>query len=84
MKIDPSKDYKKPLYAIGLAAAIAASSLALTGCENPVSTFFENSRTAGLMAIDLPESPDDFKRYTDATSVFDIPAGDADEAEETT
>ena len=47
-------------------------------------TFFENTRTAGLMAIDLPESPDDFKRYTDATSVFDIPAGDADEAEETT
>ncbi|MBE7070544.1 MAG: hypothetical protein E7386_08590 [Ruminococcaceae bacterium] len=30
MKISPLKDYKKPLYAIGIAAAIAAT--ALTGC----------------------------------------------------
>ena len=84
MKIDPSKDYKKPLYAIGLAAAIAASSLALTGCENPVESYFKNTKTAGMMAIDLPESPDELKRYTDVISVSDIPAGDADEAEETT
>ena len=33
MKITPSKDYKKPLYAIGIAAAIAAVSL--TGCTDP-------------------------------------------------
>ncbi len=30
MKISPLKDYKKPLYAIGIAAAIVAT--ALTGC----------------------------------------------------
>ena len=36
MKIDPKKDYKKPLYAIALAAAIAASSIAVTSCENPL------------------------------------------------
>ncbi|MCR4703637.1 MAG: hypothetical protein K5665_08250 [Saccharofermentans sp.] len=35
MKIKPSKDYKKPLYAIGLSAVIATSSLALTGCTDP-------------------------------------------------
>ena len=35
MKIKPSKDYKKPLYAVGLAAAIATSSLTLTGCTDP-------------------------------------------------
>ena len=33
MKITPSKNYKKPLYAIGIAAAIAAVSL--TGCTDP-------------------------------------------------
>jgi len=33
MKITPSKDYKKPLYAIGIAATIAAVSL--TGCTDP-------------------------------------------------
>ena len=30
MKITPSKDYKKPLYALGVAAALTA--LAVTGC----------------------------------------------------
>lgn len=30
MKISPLKDYKKPLYAIGIAAALTAT--ALTGC----------------------------------------------------
>ena len=33
MKITPAKDYKKPLYAIGIAATIAAVSL--TGCTDP-------------------------------------------------
>ena len=33
MKITPSKNYKKPLYAIGIAAAITAVSL--TGCTDP-------------------------------------------------
>ena len=33
MKITPSKNYKKPLYAIGIAATIAAVSL--TGCTDP-------------------------------------------------
>ncbi len=33
MKITPSKNYKKPLYAIGIAAAMAA--MALTGCTDP-------------------------------------------------
>ena len=33
MKITPSKDYKKPIYAIGLTTAVMA--LAVTGCTNP-------------------------------------------------
>ena len=33
MKIKPLKNYKKPLYAIGLSAAIMA--VALTGCTDP-------------------------------------------------
>ena len=33
MKITPAKDYKKPLYALGLATAIMA--VAVTGCTDP-------------------------------------------------
>ena len=33
MKITPAKDYKKPLYAIGIAAAIMA--LSVSGCTDP-------------------------------------------------
>ena len=33
MKIKPLKDYKKPLYAIGVGTAIMA--VALTGCTDP-------------------------------------------------
>ena len=54
MNISPLKDYKKPLYAAGLAAALVASSVMLTGCENPVdsmSTFFQ-----GLQAIEVYDS----------------------------
>ena len=36
MKVEPPKDYKKPLYACALAAALAVSSMALTGCEDPM------------------------------------------------
>ena len=36
MKIDPPKDYKKPLYACALAATLAVTSMALTGCEDPM------------------------------------------------
>ena len=32
MKITPAKDYKKPLYAIGLAAALSMTALTATGC----------------------------------------------------
>lgn len=35
MKITPAKDYKKPLYAIGIAAAIMT--VAVTGCGGQVS-----------------------------------------------
>ena len=34
MKITPSKNYKKPLYAIGIAAALTAA--AISGCADPV------------------------------------------------
>lgn len=54
MNISPLKDYKKPLYAVGLAAALAASSVMLTSCESPVdsmSTFFQ-----GLQAIEVYDS----------------------------
>lgn len=32
MKIEPTKDYKKPLYAIGVAAVIGATALLGTAC----------------------------------------------------
>ena len=33
MKITPAKDYKKPLYAVGLAATVMT--MAVTGCTAP-------------------------------------------------
>ncbi len=33
MKVTPAKDYRKPLYAVGVAAAVLA--LATTGCTDP-------------------------------------------------
>lgn len=48
MNITPSKDYKKPLYAIGIGAALLATSL--TGCTNP----FEKIDYAG--GLKGPES----------------------------
>lgn len=36
MKVEPARDYKKPLYACALAAAIAATSVAVTGCGDLV------------------------------------------------
>ncbi|SMC34348.1 hypothetical protein SAMN06296952_0505 [Oscillospiraceae bacterium] len=32
MNIDPKKDYKKPLYAIGMAAVIGSTAILGTGC----------------------------------------------------
>lgn len=32
MKITPAKNYKKPLYAIGIAAALSMTAMATTGC----------------------------------------------------
>lgn len=49
MKIKPAKDYKKPIYAIGLAAAMAASSLALTGCTDPAKEEPDNSSTVQMV-----------------------------------
>lgn len=37
MKIEPKKDYKKPLYAIGVAAVIGATALLGTACtDDPI------------------------------------------------
>ena len=43
MKVEPAKDYKKPLYACALAASLAATSLAVTGCgdSSPFETQFQ-------------------------------------------
>lgn len=58
MKVKPLKDYKKPLYAIGLSAAIMAT--ALTGCTDPAKENPDNSSaiqevvetiTAGIVYI---------------------------------
>lgn len=58
MKIKPLKEYKKPLYAIGLSAAIMAT--ALTGCTDPAKENPDNSSaiqevvetiTAGIVYI---------------------------------
>ena len=34
MKLEPPKDYKKPLYACALAATLAVTSMAITGCDD--------------------------------------------------
>ena len=83
MKIEPANDYKKPIYAIGLAAAIAASSLALTGCENPMDSI-NDCFTAGMIDINYGENTSSQKRDADATSASDISANESDEADETT
>lgn len=83
MKINPSKDYKKPLYAIGLAAAIAVSSLALTGCENPMDSVGD-FYTPGLIAFDIDETTSGHKYDADATLESDIPTDAPDEVNETT
>lgn len=41
MKIKPLKDYKKPLYAIGVGTAIMA--VALTGCTDPAKDKQDNN-----------------------------------------
>ena len=82
MKVEPAKDYKKPLYAIGCVAAIAASSLALTGCENPMDSITDSFTTPGLMVLDIDESYGGHKQ--DVNSATDIPADGPDEVNETT
>ena len=63
MKLTQTKDYKKPLYAIGIAAAITAVSL--TGCTDPgkvgysgdvaiVTTETDHVRLAGEVADTEP------------------------------
>ena len=37
MKVEPPKDYKKPLYACAVAASLAITSMAVTGCDDPIS-----------------------------------------------
>ena len=48
MKLSQPKNYKKPLYAAGLAAAIMAASL--TGCTDP-----DKLRTGGAAEISVDE-----------------------------
>ena len=50
MKITPAKNYKKPLYAIGVTAAVMA--VAVTGCTDP----FSPVRYAGGMQIETGET----------------------------
>ena len=42
MKITPAKDYKKPLYAVGLAATVMT--MAVTGCTVPATKSKERSK----------------------------------------
>ena len=85
IKVEPSKDYKKPLYACALATAIAASSLALTSCENPMENIKDKMFTAGLISYDLPDSDSTsgHKQDADATLASDITTDGPDETEET-
>ena len=84
IKVEPSKDYKKPLYACALATAIAASSLALTGCKDPFSSI--DSYFDGLLVADIPasNSTSGHKQDADATLASDIPTDGPDETDETT
>lgn len=50
MKITPAKNYKKPLYAIGVTAAVMA--VAVTGCTDP----FRPISYAGGMQIETGET----------------------------
>ena len=86
MKVEPAKDYKKPLYACALSAAIAASSLALTSCENPMDKIKDKMFTPGMISYDLPDSDstDGHKHDADTTLATDIPTDGPDETDETT
>ena len=53
MKITPAKDYKKPLYAIGISAAIMA--LSVTGCTNPAEKKEPDLAGAAVICTDTTE-----------------------------
>ena len=64
MKIEPKKDHKKPLYALGMAALLGTAAL-LGGCGDPdtkddssvASSLIEDGQmTAGAVHIDDPLS----------------------------
>lgn len=44
MKITPAKDYKKPLYAVGLAATVMT--MAVTGCTAPATKSKDRSKNS--------------------------------------
>ena len=51
MKVEPPKDYKKPLYACAVAAALVVSSMALTGCEDPMDSISDHLFTTGFLSV---------------------------------
>jgi len=91
MKITPAKDYKKPLYALGLATAIMA--VAVTGCTDPdskIKTRRHSHRTkntevqlagetdigyAGDISVEVPPTTDDLQ-LAGETEVWTDPTDD--------
>ena len=46
MKITPVKDYKKPIFAIGVATVMA---LSVSACKNPVDTVNDQLQLSGVL-----------------------------------
>ena len=72
MKITPAKDYKKPLYAIGVATAVMM--ITATGCTDPAKIGY-----AGGMDVRTPETEDDHHTKNNTRETVPYCKNDADE-----
>lgn len=75
MKITSVKDYKKPLYAIGMSAVIMA--VTLTGCHNPVKEEVQLGGAAELRE-DEQETEESITPVTITAGIVSVDTGDED------
>ena len=81
MKITQAKDYKKPLYAVGIAAALTA--LAVTGCgDNPGKSGKSVDYAGDIQVVTEYSKPDgDIVELAGATDVYTEPTDETVETE---
>ena len=82
MKIDPKHDYKKPLYAAGLATLIGATAVFGTACGPQIAGGMTISETTTAVQIggDTYNPEDDYVELAGETTTDTTPFVDEDEA----